>query len=174
MKIRELIYEAPPPNPPANTTVKQPAAVNKAPANPVGKAAFAAGQATAKGVQGAKNVAQAAGQAVATGAEKTANVVAKGAQATHDVATKAAGAIDKEVAGIQKIKQGIGNIGNFGTQGFMAKGTGAAPAKSSGGLDDAFGNIGNDDLKQMLAAIASGKELTPGQKSKLGDVASKL
>ena len=173
MKIRELIYEAPVANAPAKPASKP--AANTAPANPVGKAAFAAGRATAKGVQGAKNAANAVGQAVATGAEKTANVVAKGAQATHDVATKAAGAIDKEVAGIQKIKQGIDNIGNFGTQGFMAKGqAGAAPAKGSGDLDDAFGNIGNDDLKQMLIAIANGKELTPGQKSKLGDVANKL
>lgn len=173
MKIRELIYEAPAQNLPTTTATKQPAA-NKPPSNPVGKAAFTAGQATAKGVQGAKKVAQAAGQAVATGAEKTANVVAKGAQAAHDVSTGIAGAVDKEVAGVQKIKQGIAGIGNFGTQGFMAKGQTSAPAKSSGDLDDAFGDIGNNDLKQMLVAIASGKELTPGQKSKLGDVASKL
>lgn len=169
MKIRELIYEAPVPNPTAKP------AANRSPSNPVGKAAFVAGQATAKGVQGVKAATKAAGQAVATGAEKTANVVAKGAQATHDVATKTAGAIDKEVAGVQKIKQGIDNIGNFGTQGFMAKGqTSAASSKGSGDLDDAFGDIGNNDLKQMLMAIASGKELTPGQKTQLGDVAHKL
>ena len=172
MKIRELIYEAPVPNTAAKPTTKP--AANTAPANPVGKAAFAAGQATAKGVQGAKDLTKAAGQAVATGAEKTANVVAKGAQATHDVAAGAAKALDKEVAGVQKIKQGIAGIGNFGTQGFMAKGSGAAPAKGSSDLDDAFGDIGNDDLKQMLMAIASGKELTAGQKSQLGNVAHKL
>lgn len=175
MKIREIVVEAPAQNLPANTATKQPPSANKSPANPIGKAAFAAGQATAKGVQGAKDAAKVVGQAAATGAEKTANVVAKGAQATHDVATKVAGAVDKEVAGVQKIKQGIAGIGNFGTQGFMAKGqSSAASTKGSGDLDDAFSDIGNDDLKQMLMAIASGKELTPGQKTQLSNVAYKL
>lgn len=175
MKIQEIISEAPAQNLAANTATKQSLATSKSPANPVGKAAFAAGQATAKGVQGAKDAAKVIGQAVATGAEKTANVVAKGAQAAHDVSTGAASAIDKDVAGIQKIKQGIAGVGNFGTQGFMAKGqSSAASTKGSGDLDDAFGDIGNNDLKQMLMAIASGKELTPGQKTQLGNVAHKL
>ena len=162
--------------PVTQTTDAPPAAAGQtsAPANPVGKAAFTAGQATAKGVQGSKNIAQAAGQAVATGAEKTANVIAKGAQATHDVAAGAAKIIDKEVAGIQKIRNAKDSIGNFGTQGFMSKGQSAPAAKGSGDLDNAFGDITNDELKKMLIDISNGKELTSGQKLKLGNAAYKI
>jgi hypothetical protein len=154
MKIRELIYEAPPPNPPANTTVKQPAAVNKAPVNPVGKAAFAAGQATAKGVQGAKNVAQAAGQAVATGAEKTANVVAKGAQATHDASTAAAGALNQTTSMLQKMRKGYANIDSGGKTAARSSDAGAA-----------FDGINSNDLKLILSKVSQGQKLDPRETS---------
>lgn len=153
MKIRELIYEAPVPNTAAKPTTKP--AANTAPANPVGKAAFAAGQATAKGVQGAKDLTKAAGQAVATGAEKTANVVAKGAQATHDMAVKAAGNLDQGTSALQKMRQGYANLDRGGK---------TAPARSSD-AGDAFDGVDSNDLKVILSKVSQGQKLDPRELS---------
>jgi hypothetical protein len=148
--------------------------IAEAPMNPIGRTAFAAGQATAKGVQGVKNLGQAAGQAAATGAEKTANVIAKGAQKTHDIATKAAGVLDKGTSAVQGLKKTVGDIGQFGTSGFMAGGKGSTTSRGSGDVGDALSDIQPTELKQMLMAISSGKELTPWQKQQLGNAAYKL
>jgi hypothetical protein len=135
MKIREVISEAP--------------------MNPIGRTAFAAGQATAKGVQGVKNLGQAAGQAAATGAEKTANVVAKGAQATHNVATKAAGIVDKGTSALQKVRQGYANLDRGGK---------TAPARSND-AGDAFDGVDSNELKLILSKISQGQKLDPRELS---------
>jgi uncharacterized protein YoxC len=180
MKIREVIAEAPVVKKPVqpvqavDPAQQKQAAIEQPPTNPAGNAAFKTGQVTAKGVQGAKNVAQAVGQAVATGAEKTANVVAKGAQATHDVATKAAGAIDQGTSAVQGLRKSVAGIGQFGTSGFMSKDQQRSTARGSSDVEDALSDIQPDELKQMLMAIANGKDLTPGQKNKLSNAANKL
>lgn len=178
MKIREVISEAPVVKKPVQpvqaanqaqqkqaATGQPPAsgqpqagdnpAAGQPPANPVGNAAFKTGQATAKGVQGAKNVAQAVGQAVATGAEKTANVIAKGAQTTHDVATTAAGALDKGTSVLQKMRQGYANLDRGGK---------SAPARSSD-AGDAFDGVDSNELKVILSKVSHGQKLDPRELS---------
>jgi hypothetical protein len=161
MKICEVISEAPVVKKPVqpvqavDPAQQKQAATRQPTANPAGNAAFKTGQATAKGVQGAKNVAQAVGQAVATGAEKTANVVAKGAQATHDVATNAAGALDQSTSVLQKMRQGYANLDRGGK---------TAPARSSD-AGDAFDGVDSNDLKLILSKVSQGQKLDPRELS---------
>jgi hypothetical protein len=161
MKIREVILEAPVVKKPVqpvqavDPAQQKQAATGQPPSNPVGNAAFKTGQATAKGVQGAKNVAQAVGQAVATGAEKTANVIAKGAQATHDVATTAAGALDQGTSVLQKMRQGYSNLDRGGK---------TAPARSSD-AGDAFDGVDSNELKVILSKVSQGQKLDPRELS---------